>query len=106
MSAPGPGCVKTPFKSESPQDLRDSENLQFPKALISLMPKFMTLRQNQKIPTVRRRFHIATVMSGSQEVPASCLLLHKRTFHGPTVIHAIGPCADIKGKTRNLSLTH
>jgi hypothetical protein len=30
-SAPGPGCVRAPFRSESPQDLRDSENLQFLK---------------------------------------------------------------------------
>ena len=40
ISASGPGCVKTSFKSELGPNLPDFKNLRFAKALISLKLNF------------------------------------------------------------------
>jgi hypothetical protein len=49
MSALGPGCVKTLFKSKFAANLPDFRKLQFAKALISLKLKFWRLDFNHNL---------------------------------------------------------
>jgi hypothetical protein len=49
MSACGPGCVKTLFKSKFAANLPDFKKLQFAKALISLKLKFGQLGFNHNL---------------------------------------------------------